>query len=111
MLNARNNFIYDCLKAALNHLTRGLSMDLRGSGVRVNALLPGGTETPNLLKWLDQVTGDNEQSLQRIEDVKKLGLVATPEQIAQGVLLLCLPEASWINGSLIPIDNGFHIGK
>ncbi len=46
LVNAHHNLVYDTMKAALNHMSRGLSLDLREANIRVNAIMPGGTATP-----------------------------------------------------------------
>lgn len=109
--NCRHNFVYDCLKAALNHLTRGLSLELRDRGIRVNALLPGGTETPNLHKWMEQYIGDETQAQERLKKEVQKGFVADPRKIAEGALMLVNGQSDWINGSIIAIDGGLHIGQ
>ena len=50
--NARANIAYDSLKAALDHMTRGLALELWEQGVRVNAVAPGGTATQGLKDWM-----------------------------------------------------------
>jgi NAD(P)-dependent dehydrogenase (short-subunit alcohol dehydrogenase family) len=104
-VNADNNFVYDCSKAALNHLTRGLALDLIHRGVRVNALMPGGTHTPMLHQWIEQKFS-TEQAQETIEQLRKDPFVAAPKQIAELVVLLCSERSSWINGAEIPADGG-----
>lgn len=99
------NHLYDSLKAALNHLTKGLALEFRDKGVRVNALMPGAMHTPLVEEWV-------EKYLDRpfIKSDLDQPFVATPEMVAQGVLALASEELRWINGAEIPMDGGFHLG-
>jgi NAD(P)-dependent dehydrogenase (short-subunit alcohol dehydrogenase family) len=110
LVNSRDNLVYDTMKAALNHMTRGLAMELRSRGVRVNALLPGGTVTPALMRWLETYTGSEEEGRIMLDKELNAGMVALPEQIADGVLMLADDRSAWINGAAIPIDGGVHLG-
>ncbi|MBP1988878.1 SDR family NAD(P)-dependent oxidoreductase [Paenibacillus eucommiae] len=107
LVNCPNNLVYDAMKAALNHMTRGLSLDLRSSDIRVNALMPGGTTTPLLNKWFEQQNYSPEETQSLIQGKKN---IATPQQIADGIAFLCSEQSSWINGAEIPIDGGYFIG-
>lgn len=101
--NAPQNFAYDSLKAALDHLTRGLALDLGPQGVRVNAVAPGGTATPGLMHWLDRVTPPGITP-------DTTGL-ASPEDIARIVAFLIGPDSRWINGAVIIADNAMHLQR
>lgn len=108
--NKPNNLIYDTIKAALNHMTQGLALDLREAGVRCNALMPGGVATPLINSWFRQFTENPEEAERLAEQEKSRPFMGTPQQIADAVLYLCSGQSSWINGAVIPIDGGFHIG-
>jgi NAD(P)-dependent dehydrogenase (short-subunit alcohol dehydrogenase family) len=103
-VNSKNH-LYDALKAALNHLTKGLALEFRDHGVRVNALMPGGIHTPLVEQWLEKFLGRPATEADR-----NLPHVAAPETIAQGVLALASDELRWINGAEIPMDGGFNLG-
>ena len=99
------NHLYDTSKAGLNHLTKGLSREFRSSGVRVNAIMPGGTATPMVKEWLDLYL----DRPWRNEDLDQ-PYVATPEMIANGIFALASSDMAWVNGAEIPIDGGYHLG-
>lgn len=101
--NAPQNFAYDSLKAALDHLTRGLALELGPQGVRVNAVAPGGTVTPGLMQWLDTAMPPGA--------APDLAGLAMPEDIARIVAFLIGPDARWISGAIINADNGAHLQK
>ncbi|OCT11727.1 hypothetical protein A8709_28035 [Paenibacillus pectinilyticus] len=108
LVNCSNNLVYDAMKAALNHMSRGLSMDLREANIRVNAIMPGGTATPLLNEWFSMT----HRSPKEIEQIyKEARNVATPEQIANVIVMLASSRSSWINGAEIPVDGGYHIGS
>ncbi|MBB6634955.1 SDR family NAD(P)-dependent oxidoreductase [Cohnella thailandensis] len=109
-LNKPGNVVYDSIKASLNHMTRGLALDLREKGIRVNTLMPGGVATPLIDAWFHQMYEDPAEA-QRLADAEKAKpFMGLPEQIADAVLYLCGSGASWINGAVIPIDGGYNIG-
>lgn len=110
LVNSPDNVVYDAMKAALNHMTRGLSLDLRlaGRNVRVNAVMPGGTATPLLDKWLDMQhmsAGEKRELYER-----EAGKIGTPEQIADAIAFLASERSGWINGGEIPVDGGHFLG-
>jgi NAD(P)-dependent dehydrogenase (short-subunit alcohol dehydrogenase family) len=109
-LNDRNNLVYDVMKAALNHMTRGLALELRSNGIRVNALLPAGVATPLLDQWLTQALGDEQQAKDAALGLMSAPNVGKPWQIADAILFLLGERASWINGAVIPIEGGYSIG-
>ncbi|MEC0089610.1 SDR family NAD(P)-dependent oxidoreductase [Paenibacillus macquariensis] len=108
--NIAGNFIYDSLKAALNHLTTGLALDLRDMGIRCNALLPAGIATPLLNDWFKQLMEDPSEAERIAESEKLRADVGEPQQVADVVLFLCSSHASWVNGALIPLHGGYQIG-
>jgi NAD(P)-dependent dehydrogenase (short-subunit alcohol dehydrogenase family) len=110
LLNDRNNLVYDVMKAALNHMTRGLAMELRSDGVRVNALMPAGVATPLLNQWLTQALGDETRANEVALGLMNAPNVGKPWQIADAILFLAGERASWINGAVIPIEGGYSIG-
>lgn len=103
--NLPNNVVYDASKAALNHMCRGISLDLRPFGIRVNTIMPGGTRTPLLDRWLDKAVSESDERKSALSGPN----LATPEQIADATVLVASGMASWINGANIPVDGGYHI--
>jgi len=108
--NDANNLVYDTMKAALNHMTRGLTLDLRNEGIRFNALMPAGIDTPLLKEWFNQKLHNPYDVEKAVTEAKKDPTVGTAHQIADAVVFLVSNRASWINGSIIPIEGGYTIG-
>ena len=101
---ASRNQLYDSLKAALNNLTQGLALDFRASGVRVNAVMPGGVHTPLVEEWLNIYLG---RALAKADfDIPSL---AEPEQIARVIAALASPDMAWVNGATLAADGGFGL--
>ncbi|MFD0713358.1 SDR family NAD(P)-dependent oxidoreductase [Paenibacillus sp. GCM10027626] len=110
LINERNNLVYDTLKAALNHMTRGLALDLRETGVRVNAIMPGGTATPMLMRWFEQQGITGEEAKRAYQASLREEMVADPKRIADAIVMLAGDRASWINSAEIPVDGGKYLG-
>ena len=92
------------LKAALNNLTQGLALDFRDSGVRVNAVMPGGVRTPLAEEWLHQYLG--RAPVKADFDIPSL---AEPEQIAKVIAVLASKDMAWVNGVTLAADGGFGL--
>lgn len=98
---------YIAAKHAVLGLTRAAAADLAGSGVRVNAVLPGMVDTRLLRSVLSQVAGgDVEGGMQFAAGVAPQRRVAAPEEIAEVVVFLASDAASFVNGVGWPVDGG-----
>lgn len=108
--NIEFNIVYDCLKAALNHMTRGLAGELAPSGIRVNAIMPGGTATPGLASALElKYSMESEEALGRLATLSKSKRVADPEAISDTIRFLLSDDSRWVSGSVIAVDNAQHV--
>jgi NAD(P)-dependent dehydrogenase (short-subunit alcohol dehydrogenase family) len=95
--------IYATLKAAVTHYTRCLADEVREFGVRVNAVSPGPAKTARFqaTRTVDpDKMNSNKASFNRY---------AEPEEIADGVVFLCSPEAKFIHGQLLRVDGGLQL--
>jgi 3-oxoacyl-[acyl-carrier protein] reductase len=100
-----SSFAYACSKGALNTLTLALARAL-GPDIRINAVLPGFTET----RWLKEGLGDRySQSRESYADRSALRTTMTPEEVAASIVALL--ESKKITGQLLTIDAGFGIGR
>jgi len=113
ILNASNtsckgleNFsVYSATKAALRSFARTWTTDLKGRGIRVNAVSPGLTVTPGI----DTLAGGKEASTQMHEAVSAvipLGRPAKPDEIAAAVTFLASDDSSYITGAELFVDGG-----
>jgi NAD(P)-dependent dehydrogenase (short-subunit alcohol dehydrogenase family) len=99
---------YCASKAALDHLTRCAALELAPRGVRVNAVNPGVVVT-NLHRRSGMSEEQYAAFLERSRETHPLGRPGRPEDVADLVVFLCLPEAEWLTGETIPVDGGRHL--
>ena len=86
-------------------LTRTAALEYAKAGIRVNAVCPGPVDTPMLDDLMAGLPGGRDTIL-GIEPVGRLG---TPEEIAEAVVWLCSPAASFVTGQAIAIDGGWTV--
>lgn len=91
-------------KAALEALARGLAQELGPRGIRVNCVSAGVVDTDALKHFPNR-----EHLLEEYKVRTPLGPTLTPEQVADAIYLLCLPEASMITGHTLFVDGGYAI--
>lgn len=93
---------YAASKHAVVGLTKTAALELATKNVRVNCVCPGVIETP----MIDRFTSEkvSKSDLMRSEPVGRMG---TPEEIANGVLWLSSPAASFVTGHTLVIDGGW----
>ena len=94
--------VYSMTKAAILSMTEGFAKELASSKIRVNAVLPGLTDT----KFASALT-QNPQILNPLLRMIPLGRVAAPEEIAPMILFLCSPAASYVTGAGFAVDGGY----
>ena len=91
---------YAASKGAIDSFTIGLAREVATEGIRVNALAPGLTET-----GLHAANGEPGR-LQRLMGTIPMGRPGTPEEIAEGVLWLLSPAASYVTGAILAMGGG-----
>ncbi len=91
-------------KAALESLVRTLAQELGPQGIRVNVVNAGVVDT-DALKYFP----NRDQLMSEFAERTPAGPTLTPEQVADAIYLLCLPEAEMINGHTLFVDGGFAI--
>lgn len=97
-------WLYPVSKAAILQLTRNQAMDLAPDGIRVNAVSPGWTWSAIMV----ELTNNNREKTDKVAAPFHLaGRVGDPEEVANTVVFLCSPEASFINGTDIRVDGGY----
>jgi NAD(P)-dependent dehydrogenase (short-subunit alcohol dehydrogenase family) len=93
---------YTAAKHGVLGLTKQAAQEFAGAGIRVNAVLPGQTETAPMRAYLDGMPDRGEKMLRRLP-MKRM---ATPLEIARAVVWLCSDEASYVNGDSLVVDGG-----
>jgi enoyl-[acyl-carrier protein] reductase III len=91
-------------KAALESVARSLAQELGPRGIRVNTVSSGVVDTDALKHFPNR-----EQLLAEYARRTPAGPTLTPEDVANAVYLLCLPEAAMITGHTLVVDGGFSI--
>jgi NAD(P)-dependent dehydrogenase (short-subunit alcohol dehydrogenase family) len=89
-------------KAGIVNMTEGFAKELAPHGIRVNAVLPGLTDT----KFASSIIADAKLMAMMIRMIP-LARVAQPSEIAPAVLYLCSEAASYVTGISLPVDGGY----
>ena len=92
---------YTASKHGVVGLTRSAALRYAKEGVRVNAVCPGVVDTPMV-----EAVAKVPQYREAIEKMTPMGRMATPEEIASGVLWLCSDQSSFVTGHPLVIDGG-----
>ncbi len=97
--------LYAGSKHAVEGITKSIALELAGSGVRVNAVAPGPTDTG----MLDRFTGSAEVKAKLAAGVP-LGRTGRPEEIANAILFISSDAASFVTGQILTADGGKTAG-
>ena len=83
-----------------------MAFDYASEGVRINAICPGGVDTPMLAAGAEEADEEVDEFLDKIASFSPNGRIAEPGDIAALVMFLASDAASHITGTAIPIDGG-----
>jgi NAD(P)-dependent dehydrogenase (short-subunit alcohol dehydrogenase family) len=97
--------VYVASKHAIEGLTKSAALEVAGTGVRVNVVAPGTTDTGMLTRFTS--TDENKAALVSTVPVKRM---ATSEEIAHVIAFVASENASYMTGSSIPVDGGMIAG-
>lgn len=93
---------YTAAKHGVLGLTKQAAQEYARAGIRVNAVLPGQTETAPMRAYLDAQPDHGERMMRGLP----AGRMATPAEIAESIVWLCSDAASYVNGVSLLVDGG-----
>ncbi|WP_343347925.1 SDR family oxidoreductase [Sphingomicrobium sp. XHP0239] len=99
---------YGTSKAALIHLTKVAAAEAASRRIRVNAIAPGGVDTPIWDPMVDPAQG-REKFMRAMEATVPIGRYAQPDEIARQAAFLMSEAAATITGSVLVCDGGFTL--
>jgi NAD(P)-dependent dehydrogenase (short-subunit alcohol dehydrogenase family) len=94
--------IYVASKHAVLGLTKSAALEYAKSGIRINAVAPGGVETD----MLERLGEDKNQILETLKSMHPIGRIGDPEEIANAVVWLLSDKASFVLGHTLLLDGG-----
>lgn len=97
---------YAASKSGLIGLTQALAAEFGAKAIRVNAILPGGTDTPMACEM-----NATPEAIAQVANLHALKRIAKPEEIAQSVLYLASGASSFMTGAALLVDGGVSINR
>ncbi|MFJ4408477.1 glucose 1-dehydrogenase [Streptomyces sp. NPDC088910] len=94
---------YHASKHGVIGLTKSAAVEYAPRGIRINAVCPGTIDTPMVSGMLES----QADAMAEILKQQPIGRLGRAEEIAQAVLWLCSPGASFVIGAALPVDGGF----
>lgn len=105
-----NLILSNSVRMAVIGLTKSLAQELGPQGVRVNSILPGWTRTDRVTQLMTEraealgIAVDD--AIARHMQHNPLRRMAEPDEFANVAVFLCSPLASYVNGTMVPVDGG-----
>jgi len=95
-------------KAALDHFTRCVALELADKGIRVNSVNPGVIVT-NIHRRAGMDEQQYQEFLERSKTTHALGRVGSVDEVAKAIAFLASSDASFTTGCFFPIDGGRNL--
>src|SRR6185436_8515357 len=110
MIGMESRFAYTITKHAILGLTRSMAMDHSVTGVRINCICPGRTQTPFVEARLREYA-DPQEYIKQMVAPHAMKRMAQPSEIAAAALFLASDESAFVTGSSFAVDGGYTAGK
>jgi 2-keto-3-deoxy-L-fuconate dehydrogenase len=110
VMGMEGRFAYAVTKHAVVGMTRSMAMDHGPTGVRINCICPGRTQTPFVEARLKEYP-DPAEYLKQMVAPHALKRLAQPWEIAAAAVYLASDEAAFVTGSALVVDGGYMAGK
>ncbi len=108
----KSSFAYGVTKGAIGQMTKSLALDYADKNIRVNCVCPATIDTPLSQKALKgwakrEFDGDLGKAYHLEAKEHPLGRIGNAEEVAEAVYFLASEKASFITGTLLPVDGGY----
>lgn len=108
-IGATPSAAYSAANAGVHALTRNLAIELASSNIRINTVAPAVVETPVYGTFMD--AEQVKEVLPTFNAFHPLGRNGQPADVASAILFLASQDASWITGTVLPVDGGVTAGR
>ncbi|MFM9975589.1 MAG: SDR family NAD(P)-dependent oxidoreductase [Beijerinckiaceae bacterium] len=100
---------YSVANAGVHQMVKNLALELAADKIRINAVAPAVVETPVYGTFIpeDQV----KTVLASFDSFHPLGRIGQPKDVVSAILFLASEDASWITGTILPVDGGVMAGR
>ncbi len=107
-LGIPDRFAYSMSKGAVSSMTLSVAKDYLTSNIRCNGIAPGRVHTPFVDNFIKKnYAGQEKEMFEKLSKTQPIGRMGKPQEIASLIQFLCSDEASFITGTIYPIDGGF----
>ena len=96
---------YGPAKFVASGITKHLAIEWADRGIRVNAVAPGTIRTERVMRLPEEPGG--VEYLEAIEQAHPMGRIGNPSEVAAAILFLASDDASFITGTILPVDGGY----